>query len=154
MLLKKLRWSLAVASVLAVALAGILGWGRLGESGSPSAERLALGQRLYDENCAACHGADLKGAANWRTRKADGTLPGPPHDETGHTWHHPDAQLFAITKQGTAALAPAGYQTNMIGFGELLSDDEIWAVLDYIKQHWPDDIRARQAAASGKAAPE
>ncbi len=149
--LKKLKWGLIVASILAVALAGILGRGQLGENGGPTPKRLALGKRLYDESCAACHGADLKGEADWRTRKADGTLPGPPHDETGHTWHHPDAQLFLIIKQGTAALAPAGYQTNMLGFGELLSDDEIWAVLDYIKSHWPDDIRARQAAASGKA---
>ncbi len=150
--LKKLRWGLIAAGVLAVAIAGILGRGQWEQNGEPTPERVALGKRLYDENCAACHGAELEGEADWRTRKADGTLPAPPHDETGHTWHHPDTQLFVITKQGTEALAPAGYQTKMIGFGELLSDNEIRAVLDYIKSHWPDDIRARQAAVSEKAA--
>ena len=44
----------------------------------------------------------------------DGRLPAPPHDESGHTWHHPDAQLFAITKYGLAKLIQQpDYQTNM-----------------------------------------
>ena len=31
-------------------------------------------------------------------------LPAPPHNETGHTWHHPDEMLFAITKYGREGL--------------------------------------------------
>ena len=106
------------------------------------------GQRIYFNVCASCHGANLEGEANWQQRKADGTLPAPPHDENGHTWHHPDRQLFAITKEGTAAFAPAGYQTNMLGFGDRLGDDEIHAVFDYIKSRWPPEVRARQAGTS------
>ncbi len=60
------------------------------------------------------------GQPNWRSRKPDGRLPAPPHDETGHTWHHPDAILFSITRDGTAAHAPAGYLTDMPGFGDVL----------------------------------
>jgi mono/diheme cytochrome c family protein len=106
---------------------------------------------LYGEYCAACHGAELEGQANWRQRDADGLLPAPPHDETGHTWHHPDRQLFEITKLGTAALIGPNYQTTMGPFGELLSDDEIRAVLAYIKSRWPDNIRTRQADATARA---
>ena len=117
----------------------------------PDPAQLALGRSLYDANCAACHGAELEGQANWRQRDPDGLLPAPPHDETGHTWHHPDWQLFEITKQGTAAIVGSDYKTTMGPFGELLSDDEIWAVLAYIKSRWPENIRARQAEATARA---
>ncbi|MEE8189159.1 MAG: cytochrome c [Kiloniellales bacterium] len=146
----------ALPAVLVVGLlvaGGIIALGRLmedGESG-PSPERLALGRQVYGEQCAACHGAELEGQPNWRQRGADGLLPGPPHDATGHTWHHPDEQLFFITKYGTAALAGADYKTAMIGFGEVLGDEEIGAVLDFIKSRWPPDIRRRQADITARA---
>ena len=118
---------------------------------TPDPQRLAMGKALYDQHCAACHGADLEGEPNWQQRRADGTLPAPPQDASGHTWHHPDQQLFDITKQGLAPFAGADYKTNMKGFGEVLSDDEIWAVLDYIKSRWPEEIRARQAEVTRRA---
>ena len=43
---------------------------------------LDRGARLYDAHCAACHGAGLEGEADWRTPRADGTMPAPPHDGT------------------------------------------------------------------------
>jgi mono/diheme cytochrome c family protein len=107
------------------------------------AGQVALGKRVYADHCAACHGDNLEGQLNWRERKPDGKLPAPPHDASGHTWHHSDAQLFAITKRGTAALAGPNYRTDMREFGSLLSDAEIWAVLAYIKSTWPPEIRAR-----------
>lgn len=103
------------------------------------------GRQIYVDHCAACHGANMEGQPNWRQRRADGRLPAPPHDATGHTWHHPDAQLFQVTKFGTAAIAGPGYKTDMAAFGEILSDDEIWAVLAYIKSRWPESIRQRHA---------
>ncbi|MFT7596805.1 MAG: mono/diheme cytochrome c family protein [Paracoccaceae bacterium] len=98
------------------------------------------GATLYADNCASCHGADLKGQANWRAPDADGFMPAPPHDETGHTWHHPDTQLIAITRAGTEALIGGNYQSRMIGFGDTLSDTQIRAVLAYIKSTWPQKV--------------
>ena len=103
---------------------------------------VAEGRAVYDGFCAACHGANLEGEADWRSPGPDGRAKAPPHDASGHTWHHPSAQLFAITKFGTAALVGNGYESNMIGFGDVLSDDEILAVLAYIKSTWPEEIRA------------
>ena len=98
---------------------------------------LALGQKIYAQHCAACHGARLEGQPNWQRRLPNGRLPAPPHDESGHTWHHPDEVLFAITKHGMVPpYAPAGYQSDMPGFGGVLSDDEIRAALAYIASHW------------------
>jgi mono/diheme cytochrome c family protein len=74
-------------------------------------------------------------------------MPAPPHDSTGHTWHHPDAVLFGITKHGMVPpYAPAGYQSDMPGFAGILSDAEIRAVLAYIKSHWSDEVLHHRAA--------
>lgn len=103
---------------------------------------VAEGRRVYAGHCASCHGARLEGQPDWRRRGPDGRLPAPPHDASGHTWHHPDAQLFAMTKFGPAAMVP-GYQSDMPGYEGLLSDRQIIAVLSYIKSRWPPQIRAR-----------
>ncbi len=102
---------------------------------------VAMGQDLYLENCASCHGANLEGEANWRRRNARGRLPAPPHDETGHTWHHPDGVLFQLTKFGPAALVGEGYESDMPGYEGTLTDEEILAILSFIKSEWPEEIQ-------------
>ncbi|WP_442968784.1 c-type cytochrome [Ramlibacter sp.] len=105
---------------------------------------LQLGQKIYAAHCVACHGAKLEGQPNWRERDASGRLPAPPHDASGHTWHHPDEQLFAITKHGVAQVANLkDYPSSMPVYGGVLSDAEIVAVLSWIKSQWPADIQAR-----------
>jgi mono/diheme cytochrome c family protein len=112
---------------------------------------VAMGKEVYGRTCVACHGADLRGQPNWRTRGPDGLLPAPPHDESGHTWHHADDQLFVLMREGIAALAPAGYRTSMPAYKGVLSDREIVAVLAYIKSTWPAHIRAQQADITRRA---
>lgn len=108
---------------------------------------LAEGKRLYDAHCASCHGLKLEGQPNWQKRNLNGRMPAPPHDETGHTWHHPDEVLFAVTKHGLVPpYAPPGYQSDMPAFAGVLSDQEIRAVLAYIESHWkdPEVLKARE----------
>ena len=104
-------------------------------------EVVALGQGIYVAQCAACHGARLEGQPNWRTRGEDGLLPAPPHDATGHTWHHDDETLFTLTKYGLAGLMENAPPSGMPVYEEVLSDEEIIAVLSFIKSTWPSDIR-------------
>lgn len=105
---------------------------------------VALGANVYEANCASCHGADLEGQANWRSPGEDGRLPAPPHDETGHTWHHDSDTLFQLTKYGVSALInDPDYASNMPIYDGVLSDEEIIAVISYIKSTWPEEIRAR-----------
>lgn len=109
---------------------------------------IVAGQVLYQENCASCHGANLEGEPDWRAAKEDGTLPAPPHDETGHTWHHGEGLLFNYTKLGgKEALASQGidFNSGMPGFGEQLSDQKIWDILAYIKSTWPARQQELQA---------
>ncbi|MGH7186411.1 MAG: c-type cytochrome [Pseudomonadota bacterium] len=140
----------AAALALAVALVTAVFIGPFGrdtqESGRDDQEQVTVGGRVYAERCASCHGANLEGQPNWRERKPDGKLPAPPHDASGHTWHHPDQALIGITRDGLALYAPPGYQSDMPAFVGVLSDEEIAAVVAYIRSAWPEEIRNRQAA--------
>ena len=82
---------------------------------------VARGEPLYQQHCASCHGARLEGQPEWQSRNAQGRLPAPPHDDSGHTWHHDDDVLFEVTKFGIAKHAPPGYQSGHAGIRE---DDE------------------------------
>lgn len=112
-----------------------------------SAQDRSQGRQLYEANCASCHGLKLEGQPDWMKRLPSGRLPAPPHDETGHTWHHTDEQLVRITLDGLASIAP-GYETDMPAFRGRLSEDEVKAIFDYIKSTWPDRTREIQAARS------
>lgn len=153
-----MRRYLLGASVVAGALAALAVWAGsgdeppsltvMGETVGPAT--IELGQEVYAESCASCHGADLEGQPDWRRRLDDGRMPAPPHDETGHTWHHADGQLFTITKNGVGAVVP-GYESDMPAFEGILSDAEIIAVLAYIKSTWPERQRAFQAEVTANA---
>jgi len=106
---------------------------------------IASGRKVYEAHCAACHGARLEGQPNWRERDAAGRLPAPPHDASGHTWHHPDEVLFRITKYGVAKAANLkDYDSAMPAYEGVLSDAEITAVLSWIQSQWPAAIRRQQ----------
>lgn len=100
---------------------------------------------VYQQYCATCHGKNLEGQPEWRSRKPDGRLPAPPHDETGHTWHHSDEHLIGITKYGLGKFVPGEYESDMPAFEGTLPDEDIWAVIAYIKSVWPPNILERQS---------
>jgi mono/diheme cytochrome c family protein len=137
-----------MTAAAALVAAGAVWWLSAGDTptGKPDLDNpmvIARGAAVYGAHCASCHGANLEGQPNWRQRLPSGRLPAPPHDATGHTWHHSDAELFAMVKDGLAELVP-GYETDMPAYKDVLSDADIWAVLAFIKNSWPEDIRARQ----------
>ncbi|OWY06352.1 c-type cytochrome [Thioclava sp. IC9] len=134
----------------------ITGGVALSPAGASSLEGrdIARGKQLYATHCASCHGADLEGQPDWSEAGPDGVLPAPPHDATGHTWHHETALLFDYVKQGGAvALAARGvadFPSGMPGFGGTLSDAEILDILGFIRSTWPERMQAVQAARDGQ----
>jgi len=118
-----------------------------------NAAQVAEGKQIYAQYCAACHGDRLQGQPGWQTRQPDGYNLAPPHDWHGHTWRHPDDDLFGMVKKGYAAYAPPGYKTHMMPFGGILTDAQIWAVLAFIKSNWPPPFQAYQRRVSEGAIP-
>lgn len=100
------------------------------KSGTPS-EILVKGAELYTANCQACHG----------DQRGQGGAGAPPHNEYGHTWHHPDAQLKEWVINGKLGFGgPA-----MPALGDKLSEPEVDVVLAYIKAWWNEEQRESQA---------
>ncbi len=149
----RLAWAIG-GTAIGIALATVTviwrPWQLALSADATNASLVAEGRAVYAARCASCHGKELEGQANWRERMQNGRLPAPPHDASGHTWHHSDRQLFEITRKGVAGVVP-GYESDMLAFKDVLSDRQIWAVLAFIKSSWPEDIRERQQRLNRKA---
>lgn len=122
--------------------------------GDSDSEQLARGASVYAAHCASCHGAKLEGQPNWKDKLANGRMPAPPHDDSGHTWQHTDKWLFLVVENGMVApLARHGYESDMPAFRDKLSTHEIRAVLAYIKSHWSEEtLRKREEFLSKRRA--
>ena len=145
----------AIAAALAIAVIGGGAWyislpsagqnpnGQVVETAS-----LTRGSTLYAGNCAACHGTNLEGAANWRSADADGIRPAPPHDDSGHTWHHTDELLFAYVWLGgeetQRRMGISNPNSAMPGFRDSLTQMDVMHILSFIKSRWSARNRAYQ----------
>jgi len=121
--------------------------------GDPNdANQVSLGQAVYGRDCARCHGDDLSGEFGWLKKDNEGEFSdaeiermlqsldnvAPAHDSSGVTARHGDETLFSIIKDGPA-VALAKPSSRMPGFSERLDDDEIWAIVAYLKNNWQID---------------
>ncbi len=106
------------------------------------------GKVNYVTHCSACHGVNGEGQPNWLIPGPDGTLLAPPHNNYGHTWHHGDGYLFAVTKRGGSPFMMPGQPSGMPGFDVQMTDSEIVEVIEYIKGFWGADEREFQASVS------
>jgi mono/diheme cytochrome c family protein len=140
----------AVAIIIAVTAAGAIYWSKRDNKVAPrlimyDSQQVVNGERVYMEHCARCHGRYLEGQMNWQTPLPNGRLPAPPHDDSGHSWHHPDSYLFGVTKYGMVPpYAPEGYQSDMPAFAEVLSDQDIIDALLFIRGRWTENALEHQ----------
>ena len=87
----------------------------------PNEESLQAGRAVYETNCMSCHGESGKGDG-----PAAAGLSPPPADITLHAPLHPEAGLFEFVRDGIP-------DTAMAPLGDVLTADEIWHVVNYIK---------------------
>ena len=87
------------------------------------------GGYLYETHCKACHG-DRSGNG--------GTAGASPHNEKGHSWHHPDAQLIAWVLNGKFRAEA------MPQFKSYLTKEDVRAILLFIKSWWTPEQRKIQ----------
>lgn len=146
-------WPSTKAIVLPLALTIVL----LAACSSSTSENPAAGKRIFAANCAVCHGTEGQGQPDWHIPKEDGTLPPPPLNGDGHTWHHSDGLLYRIVSQGGQFQEDtdlSSFRSAMPAFGDQLSREEIVQVLTYVKSLWGDktsrgsSIKEWQALAS------
>lgn len=102
-------------------------------------ELVSQGEPLYAQYCASCHGVNLEGVPDWKTVQPDGKYLPPPQDSSGHTWHHPDDLLISVIIEG----GDPSY-SDMPPFGEILTDEEMNAILAFIKNSWGQEEREFQ----------
>lgn len=101
-----------------------------------STEQVAVGQKVFSQHCAACHGNLAQGlVTDWKTSLSDGSLPPPPLNGSAHTWHH-DMSLLLQTIQKGGVL----YDGKMPGFSGTLSESEQYAVIAWFQSLWSDEI--------------
>ncbi len=98
-------------------------------------EQVARGAVVYAASCASCHG-------DATTRPPVATAP--THQADGHTWHHPDRLLVGWVLDGVP-LAQV-----MPKFRGMLSEQDVRAVIAYIKTFWPGEVRLRQTEGSAE----
>lgn len=80
-------------------------------------------------------------------------MPPPPHDDSGHTWRHSDAQLADIVRNGLRDPFNKTPDLTMPPFQDRLSDDEITAVIAYFKSLWSPEHRRFQEERNREAVP-
>jgi mono/diheme cytochrome c family protein len=98
-------------------------------------QQLALGERLYQANCASCHGAQAEGDKNWRQRDISGHFPPPPLNGSGHSWHHSTEVLTEVITYGR----PNG-KSKMPAWKGKLREAEIAAIVAWFQSQWPQPV--------------
>lgn len=107
-------------------------------------QEINMGRRIYQQYCAACHGAKGEGKPGWQERDAQGELPPPPHDPEGHTWKHGDGMLYRIIRDGWRDPFNKTERQTMPPYGQILAPGEIRAVVNYLKTLWTPEQRRIQ----------
>lgn len=119
---------------------------------APAAAR--SGQELYEAACASCHGSDGRGAA--ATASAYPLTP-PDLTDCNFATREPDSDWIAVTHDGGPA---RGFDRLMPAFRELLTPDEMQAVITYVRRFCPDrawprgELNLPRAQVTSKAYPE
>jgi mono/diheme cytochrome c family protein len=106
--------------------------------------RVKDGRAIYRQHCASCHGPQGEGAPDWREPNEQGELPPPPHGPEGHTWRHADAVLYRMVNRGWRDPFNKTKRLTMPGFEDVLSPEEIRAVIAYLKTLWTPEQRRFQ----------
>ena len=97
--------------------------------------QITRGGKLFQENCAKCHGKQAQGAPDWQKMDANGKFPPPPLNGTAHAWHHPRAVLVDTIIKGTVKQGG-----NMPAWKDRLSEEQINDIIAWFQSKWSDEI--------------
>ena len=147
---------LSIAILFAVAITAVWVWvertiANQAHSADPAnMAQVNIGRAVYGEHCAYCHGQNREG-------QGAGAISGqaaPALDQSGSAPKQSDRILFEITKYGGQPFAKPGEKSQMPGYEFTLRDAQIWAVIAFLKNRWPEPVRDAQAAINAAAESE
>ncbi len=104
---------------------------------------VTAGQNLYAQHCVSCHGTNLQGQPDWKKPLANGKYPAPPHDNSGHTWHHNDRVLSAIILNGGDGKGDMSHG-DMPVYKDKLTEIQVHQILSFLKSRWGQQQREYQ----------
>jgi mono/diheme cytochrome c family protein len=98
-----------------------------------NAASLAAGKKLYDAQCASCHGVTGKGDG-----KGGALLKPLPSDFTDATWKHgqSDGEIFTVIRDGAK-------QTGMRAYGSRLAANDLWNLVNYVRSLAPKAAKSQ-----------
>jgi thiol:disulfide interchange protein DsbC len=105
-----------------------------------SDDQVAQGEKLFRQNCAACHGQDAEATLDWKKTDANGNYPPPPLNGSAHAWHHDLDLLRRTIREGGAKLGG-----QMPAFERVLDSAQVDSVIAFFQSKWPDEIFQRWA---------
>lgn len=98
-----------------------------------SAEVVGRGEELFQQHCAVCHGPEGRGDGPQASE-----LPRAPDDLRIHVPMHSDRQLFGFIRDGIP-------QAGMPAFEGMLTEEDTWSVLHYLRANFDDDMEMAEA---------
>jgi mono/diheme cytochrome c family protein len=94
---------------------------------------IAAGKKLYDGQCASCHGVSGKGDG-----KAGALLKPLPSDLTDADWKHgqTDGEIFTVIRDGAR-------QTGMRAYGSRIPANDLWNLVNYVRSLGPKTTKSQ-----------
>ncbi len=119
------RWPFIIGSVVIFSF-GLLAMTLVSAHGASKGDA-AKGKEVFDTKCASCHGSTGKGDG-----PAAAALPTKPRDlsDASYVSTLTDDHIFKTVKEGGAAV---GKSPLMPPWGSVLSEEDIWNVVAYIR---------------------
>lgn len=108
----------------------------LGSDRTLSVESVMRGARLYQENCAQCHGPEAQGHPDWKNPQV---VAAPPLDGSGNEWKRKRSELITVVKKGITR----NNEHVMPAWSERLSDREIEDIVAWFQALWPMEVYDR-----------
>lgn len=95
--------------------------------------RVARGARLYQENCAQCHGPQAQGHPDWQRARQAGFAAAPPLNGTGTDIKLTQSAMVSVIRKG------ARHKGVMVmpAWRGRVSDDQILDIISWYQALWP-----------------
>ena len=109
-------------------------------------ETMLSGARLYQENCAQCHGPEAQGHPDWQNPAVTAA---PPLNGTGNAWKRSRSELVAIIQNGIVRQG----EPVMPSWKGRVDGKDLDDLVTWFTALWPNDVYERWQAVNAGQTP-